>query len=72
MGVWIEIFLVFGFSSFTSVTPYVGVWIEICRKPDRRKMKRSPPMWGCGLKFGAVNGVGTTVMSPPMWGCGLK
>ena len=33
-----------------NVTPYVGVWIEICGCIKAENGKESPPMWGCGLK----------------------
>ena len=34
-----------------SVTPYVGVWIEIVLFWDNQIFSASPPMWGCGLKY---------------------
>ena len=35
-----------------AVTPFVGVWIEIERKPGRRKWtEKSLPSWECGLKY---------------------
>ena len=56
----------------STVTPYVGVWIEIKEKSKKKNNFWSPPMWGCGLKFDIVDSIFGTIESPPMWGCGLK
>ena len=58
VGVWIEIGGYAKENRFLRVTPYVGVWIEIfCLRPHTPDTL-SPPMWGCGLKYGGRNGWG--------------
>ena len=51
MGVWIEIAGYDMVYIVESVTPCVGVWIEI--KMDALKNTKIPslPAWECGLKF---------------------
>ena len=51
VGVWIEIPCSAGAASAAGVTPYVGVWIEINTYRTKFGFSRSPPMWGCGLKY---------------------
>ena len=51
MGVWIEMVRYLYFLPLFTVTPYVGVWIEMDQQKEAELGKASPPMWGCGLKF---------------------
>ncbi len=57
MGVWIEIANAGNDYGIVSVTPYVGVWIEIPSSKGSGMMLSSPPMWGCGLKLMITNTV---------------
>ena len=73
VGVWIEIFGVRLGVGSGIVTPYVGVWIEIeSIRGGERGLRKSPPMWGCGLKYLMALWMTAWTRSPPMWGCGLK
>ena len=51
VGVWIETSSLYAFSNSAAVTPHVGVWIETIHDLYCQSQKRSPPMWGCGLKL---------------------
>ncbi len=52
VGVWIEIPTALEMVCNEAVAPFVGVWIEI---PNRQMLSvnghKSPPLWGCGLKW---------------------
>ena len=54
------------------VTPFVGVWIETCRRPSCSEEKPSHPSWVCGLKLGNNALSHTLIKSHPSWVCGLK
>ena len=56
----------------TSVTPLVGVWIEIAMLVHTCHNSSSLPLWECGLKCGIISGVNTAIGSLPLWECGLK
>ena len=69
VGVWIEIPAVRSACKFLEVTPYVGVWIEIIRhQTNPKKGRRSPPMWGCGLKFRTFRKGKEEAISHPLCG----
>ena len=58
--------------TLTSVTPLVGVWIEIADRKSLEQIQMSLPLWECGLKSpGFVLIVGANP-SLPLWECGLK
>ncbi len=46
MGVWIEIKHKIRVKSFQTVTPYVGVWIEICCPAKEKPEGASHPLCG--------------------------
>ena len=50
MGVWIEIHLFLVFLPLLQVTPFMGVWIEICYQSISSLLLWSLPLWECGLK----------------------
>ena len=50
MGVWIETIPLLKEKFQTSVTPYVGVWIETTIRAHRLLVAGSHPTWVCGLK----------------------
>ena len=51
MGVWIEIVTTSNHKEAFSVTPYMGVWIEIkINSPVQVFSFASLPTWECGLK----------------------
>ena len=58
--------------NISTVTPYVGVWIET--KPARYHLRtwRSLLMWECGLKPSPGRLSWRNFMSLLMWECGLK
>jgi len=51
MGVWIEISTSLSAKSLRTVTPFMGVWIEITAFRVRRVALESHPLWVCGLKY---------------------
>ncbi len=55
-----------------SVTPCVGVWIEIYWRRKRRAGRVSLPAWECGLKYGKLSERIGAILSLPAWECGLK
>ena len=51
MGVWIEIPAMAANYLFPTVTPYMGVWIEIYPDISLHPWElKSLPIWECGLK----------------------
>ena len=50
MGVWIETVDDNNNPLRTSVTPFVGVWIETFMYPFGYALRMSHPSWVCGLK----------------------
>ena len=56
MGVWIEIAVFTKAYSVASVTPCVGVWIEMTEALNSVTVLASLPAWECGLKstYGAA------------------
>ena len=69
---WIEtrVFSLNGLSS--SVTPFVGVWIETSRSMYYCHLTWSHPSWVCGLKRNIHSMQLSYQMSHPSWVCGLK
>ena len=57
---------------YGAVTPHVGVWIETMKARGELEVKRSLPMWECGLKPVPFARLSAGLMSLPMWECGLK
>ena len=55
-----------------SVTPFVGVWIEITESTRDIKSLASLPSWECGLKSLLILRTLHTILSLPSWECGLK
>ena len=51
VGVWIETNKSYLKDDGGNVTPHVGVWIETIQEPIYRSLKKSLPMWECGLKL---------------------
>ena len=50
MGVWIETKVTDGNMQEYVVTPFVGVWIETCKRRHTSVVLMSHPSWVCGLK----------------------
>ena len=55
-----------------SVTPFLGVWIEILDKYIKLRSKTSLPSWECGLKYLSIFVLFFSRRSLPSWECGLK
>ena len=55
-----------------TVTPFVGVWIEICNIYPFRPSKVSLPSWECGLKLQRSSTKIVEITSLPSWECGMK
>ena len=73
MGVWIEIFQASQSAQNATVTPCVGVWIEIKEALLPLEFEGvSLPGWGCGLKYAGAWEQDHPDKSLPAWGCGLK
>ena len=66
-GIW------FSNTDSSTVTPCVGVWIEIVTiKIDGDASGLSLPAWECGLKYFCLNQGHHKQLSLPAWECGLK
>ena len=50
----------------------MGVWIETPFAVTFVKILKSHPVWVCGLKLVAHQGIGPRGTSHPVWVCGLK
>ena len=50
----------------------MGVWIETRLAGILAKMKKSHPVWVCGLKQSYLYGIERNIKSHPVWVCGLK
>ena len=51
MGVWVEIRMSFNVTNNITVTPCVGVWVEIVTMEVYNHISASLPAWECGLKL---------------------
>ena len=59
-------------TSHEDVAPGVGAWVEIERLWRVNHDRKSPPVWGRGLKCLLLACVERNGKSPPVWGRGLK
>ena len=55
-----------------SVTPFLGVWIEMEVSGIRSKILRSLPSWECGLKYDLKNTLGGIVKVTPFLGVWIE
>ena len=55
-----------------SVTSLVEVWIEIGYLLWRTSLRKSLPLWKCGLKYVITLLPLPSALSLPLWKCGLK
>ena len=72
MGVWIEICPYKYIITVRTVTPCVGVWIEIARELRRKRYKRSLPAWECGLKYEMEETINTPQLVTPCVGVWIE
>ena len=72
MGVWIEIPVQTPSGPICSVTPLVGVWIEICWIISIAASALSLPLWECGLKSDVSNNVNRFVSVTPLVGVWIE
>ena len=55
-----------------TVTPFMGVWIEMEAQLTEADRVMSHPLWVCGLKSECCNPLHPAWWSHPLWVCGLK
>ena len=72
MGVWIETLALPKEPKASVVTPCMGVWIETNSTVSTDGSFWSHPVWVCGLKLVAHQGIEPWGVSHPVWVCGLK
>ena len=54
------------------VTPFVGVWIEMCKFNDSILTDESLPSWECGLKSPYKSGTGIGCLVTPFVGVWIE
>ncbi len=73
MGEWIEISASSLSRPLSSVSPFMGEWIEILKlRPCPEAKPRSHPSWVSGLKFFTLITSRNVTASHPSWVSGLK